>query len=155
WNGTRWTIQRTPNPAGSQFIFLNGVSCSSPTACTAAGAYLTSSGGFVPVAERWRGTRWAIQPTRNPAGAQNNLLLAVWCPAQSDCTAFGFAHGSGTALTMAQHWNGNRWRVQRTPNPVGDAESQLYGVSCTSRSACLGVGTGDDAPLAEAWNGTA
>jgi hypothetical protein len=45
--------------------------------------------------------------------------------------------------------------IQRTPNPTGAAESQLYGASCTSPSACIGVGTGGNAPLAERWNCTA
>ncbi len=36
WNGTSWVIQSTPNPAGS-FNSLRGVSCTSPSKCTAVG----------------------------------------------------------------------------------------------------------------------
>ncbi len=39
WNGTTWRIQRTPNPAGARGSFLNGVSCASPSACTAVGVF--------------------------------------------------------------------------------------------------------------------
>jgi hypothetical protein len=154
WNGNRWTIQATPNPAGSQFIFLNSVGCSARSACTAVGAYNSSSGDFLPVAERWNGRRWTIERTPSPRGANGNFLFAVACPAQSACTAFGLSGGSGTALTMVQRWNGSRWNIQRTPNPVGDAESQFYAVACTNRSACIGVGAGGNAALAERWNGT-
>ena len=155
WNGTRWRIQHTPNPVGTQGIFLNNVACSSATACTAVGAYFTGSANFEPVVERWNGRRWAIQPTRSPAGAQGNFLFAVACPAHSACTAFGLSDGSGTARTMAQRWNGTDWRIQRTPNLTGAAASQFDGISCTSRSACIGVGVSGNQPLAERWNGTA
>src|SRR5215469_7967942 len=57
WNGTRWTIQATPNPPQGGGG-LNGVSCTSASACTAVGA---SNAGTL--AERWNGTRWTIQAT--------------------------------------------------------------------------------------------
>jgi hypothetical protein len=37
WNGTRWTLQATPAPAGSLTSMLNGMSCSPAGACTAVG----------------------------------------------------------------------------------------------------------------------
>jgi len=154
WNGTRWRIQATPNPAGSQFIFLNGVGCSSRSACTAVGGYSNRSGGFRPVAERWNGAKWTIQRTPSPSGAQGDFLAAVSCPARLACIALGSSHGSGTPLAMAQRWTGNGWHLQRTPSPVGAAESQFYGVACTTRSACIGVGTGANEALAARWNGT-
>ena len=39
WNGTTWSIQTTPNPAGGSEIHLIRVSCTSATACTAVGNY--------------------------------------------------------------------------------------------------------------------
>jgi hypothetical protein len=58
WNGTAWVIQTTPSPSGSfpSFFFdseLSGVSCTSASACTAAGDYATSSGIEVTLAERY------------------------------------------------------------------------------------------------------
>ena len=50
WNGTAWAMQSIPNPNGSGQ--LNGVSCTSASACTAVGYY----GGYVTLAERWNGT---------------------------------------------------------------------------------------------------
>ena len=54
WNGTKWSIQHTPNPTGGSLIIQNGVSCTSASACTAVGA---SSNGTttVTLAERWSG----------------------------------------------------------------------------------------------------
>jgi hypothetical protein len=153
WNGTRWTIQPTPNPAGAQFTFLNTVACPSPSACTAAGAYVNSSGTFQTLAERWNGTRWRIQPTPNRAGGPN-LLIGVDCTASSACTAAGFSVGrSGIVRTLAERWDGSRWRIQPTPNPRGAAPSTFESVSCTSPSACTATGEAANLPLAERWDG--
>src|SRR5215467_13227659 len=38
WNGTKWSIQHTPNPTGASFVPLKAVSCTSATACTAVGS---------------------------------------------------------------------------------------------------------------------
>jgi hypothetical protein len=155
WDGTRWQIQPTPNPSGAQFAFFSGIGCSSGPACSAVGAYVTSSGDFVTMAERWNGSEWSSQPTPNPAGALGDFLFAVACPSSSDCTALGYAHGSGTPLTMAQRWNGARWLLQPTPNPTGAAESAFGGIACPARSTCFAAGSGANAALVERWNGTA
>lgn len=155
WDGTRWQIQPTPNPSGAQFAFLNGIGCSSGSACSAVGAYVTSSGDFVTMAERWNGSEWSTQPTPNPAGAKGDFLFAVACPSDSACTALGYSHGSGTPLTMAQRWNGAKWLLQATPNPAGAAESAFGGIACPTRSTCFAAGAGANAALVERWNGTA
>src|SRR5262249_14222180 len=52
WDGTSWSLQQAPAPAGSQGAFLAGVSCPSATSCTAVGGYQANS---VPrtLAEAW------------------------------------------------------------------------------------------------------
>jgi hypothetical protein len=37
WNGRRWSIERTPNPAGAKASELEAVSCAPATTCTAVG----------------------------------------------------------------------------------------------------------------------
>ena len=64
WNGTAWAIQSTPNPSGATASYLFGVSCTSTSACTAAGYDLNPS--YTALAERWNGTAWAIQSTPKP-----------------------------------------------------------------------------------------
>jgi hypothetical protein len=153
WNGRKWRIQPTPNPAGAQFTFLNTVACPSPSACTAAGAYVNSSGTFQTLAERWNGRKWRIQPTPSRTGG-SNFLIGVACTAASACTAAGFSVGrSGIVRTLAERWNGSRWRIQPTPNPRGAAPSQLASVSCTSPPACTATGEAANRPLAERWDG--
>jgi hypothetical protein len=62
WNGASWAIQSPPSPAGTSTSdgTLSGVSCASPSACTAVG-----SGAD---AEQWNGVTWSIQNTLSPSG---------------------------------------------------------------------------------------
>ena len=48
-----WSIQQTPIVTGETEVVLNGVSCPSPTVCTAVGYTSASAGSYVPLVERW------------------------------------------------------------------------------------------------------
>src|SRR5215472_9089561 len=66
WNGHSWRVLRTPNPPGAAVSQLIGVSCTSASACTAVGVSNPGSSSAKTLAERWNGTRWAIQSIPNP-----------------------------------------------------------------------------------------
>ena len=150
WNGTRWSLKRTPNPTGSTNIELVGVSCTSGSACTAVGTYRNRAEQTVPLAERWNGSRWSIQPTSKPAGSTDTELNGVSCTSGRACTAVGY-HTTRTQKTvpLAERWNGAKWSIQPTPNPTGATRSYLLAVSCISSRVCSATGS-----LAERWNGT-
>jgi hypothetical protein len=164
WNGRRWRILPTPDPAGAAGGFLASVSCISATSCIATGN-ATDKTDVSPgtLAEAWDGRRWRILPTPDPAGAAGSVLPGVSCLSASACFAVGFAQDSNGAAvgTLAERWNGREWTIVPTPNPAGAAESGLGSVSCTSPSACIAVGFAGDADggpagtLAEHWDGTA
>ncbi len=160
WNGTRWEVQSTPSPEGSQNTFLYGASCSSATACEATGYYVRGSGGAAPLAERWNGVEWTLQSAPAPEGASNSYLIGVSCSSASACTAVAYYYNaSGTVVSLAERWNGTSWEVQPTPNPEGAKATLLVGVSCASASACTATGeytngSGVQTPLAEIWDGT-
>src|SRR6185437_10828999 len=141
--------------AGARRSFLNGVSCTSATACTAVGSYQTRSGKHVTLAERWNGTTWSRQPTPNRATPPRSALAAVSCTSASACTAVGSSavdNFGSNSVTLAESWNGTTWSIQPTPN--GPNGNFLAGVSCASPAACIAVGGSNDSALAEAWNGT-
>jgi hypothetical protein len=158
WNGRTWRIVPTfkPAPTGRD-AFLNGVACTSASACTAVGNRTLAR----TLAERWNGRTWQVQATPNPAGAQNIALGGVACPARTVCTAFGLNGISlGAPVTVAERWSGGRWRIQPTPGLVAN-DSGLVGVACPSVSACFAVASytnnGLNLPnltLVERWNGT-
>ncbi|HXC64685.1 MAG TPA: hypothetical protein VNZ67_10015, partial [bacterium] len=134
--------------------FLNGVSCTSPSACTAIGEQHSAAGIVHTLAERWNGATWRIQPTPNPPKVQFASLAGVSCTGPSACLAAG---GSDLG-TLAERWNGNAWRIQQTPNPPGAQNILLASVACPAPSACTAfgfgeTGSGQHLTLAERWNG--
>jgi hypothetical protein len=121
WNGTRWSIQPTPNPAGVQGPRLQGVACTSPSACTAIGGSFANAS----LAERWNGTKWAIQASPNPVGQIGDLILfTVACPQPLHCMAVGkyasfapyFTATLAPQLTLAEQWNGSNGNAQPAAN---------------------------------------
>jgi hypothetical protein len=155
WNGTRWAVRATPDQRGAvEYSELSGASCTSARACAGVGDYLTSAGLFAPLAERWNGRGWAIQPIPNPAANMENFLYAVSCSSARACTTVGFSTSISGTSALAESWNGTRWRIQPAPRPAHP--TRLFGVSCPSARSCMAVGDHlkGPVPLAEEWNGT-
>jgi hypothetical protein len=156
WNGTRWSVQPTPNPAGGTFGGLAAVSCTAATACVAVGSYNNGTAA-VTLAEAWNGTSWTIQPTPNPSGAGFSTLAGVSCFTAFACTAVGSSYDGSNFVTLAEAWDGTKWSIQSTPNPAGATSSTLLGVACPTANYCTAVGSSSgssNVALAEAWNGT-
>jgi hypothetical protein len=154
WTGTRWSIVPA-SPVGP----LSSVSCPAPGYCQAVGP---PPFGNRPIAAHWNGRTWQAEqvPTPRPA-PQNMALAAVSCPAASFCMAVGENSYGAKAMpspayrdrTLAERWNGTRWRIIPAPSPAH--ASRFSGVSCPSPSACVAVGSSASGArtLAERWNG--
>jgi hypothetical protein len=158
WNGTAWTVQTTPLPAGANEDELAGIACTSASHCTAVGFYSTSAGNAFTLAEVRTGSTWAVQSTPNPSDGSNDLA-AISCHTATNCTATGsdFSNATGVIVTLAEHWNGSTWAAQSTPSPANPRGAiGLYSVSCSSATSCTAVGwsDGNGLPLVEHWNGT-
>jgi hypothetical protein len=153
WNGKSWAVLSLGSLPGAQVGALRSVSCTSAAACTAVGSYASSSSSGT-VAERWNGARWAVQVTP-PALA----LYGVSC-AGTACAAVGVDR-SGYLVSVALVWDGTQWAAHAVPYPAHHADTELSGVSCPSRAACIAVGDYDrtggnpgSAALAERWDGS-
>ena len=158
--GATWHLQ-SPAPTGASSVF-DAVSCPSTTACTAVG-----HAGAGALVERWNGVRWSIQRPAKPARSTSSVFDDVSCTSESDCTAVGSFHARANSFVLLERWNGRRWSIQRIPQPHRERSgSQLAGVSCTSRTACIAVGAGannycyedpacasNSRAFAELWNG--
>jgi hypothetical protein len=161
WNGRRWRGLPTPAGVGA----LSAVSCSSSLACVAVGGgpncFATGGGsvcsghGAAP-AERWNGHGWSLKATATVVGGADSALLDVSCVSARACTAVGTYPQSATYAPLAEGWSGTSWAVEPTPFDAQAGESNLVGVSCTSRRACTAVGSLPEAgrPLVQRWNGT-
>src|SRR6516165_10463829 len=97
WNGSKWRIQPIPSPPGAAVSNLFGVSCVSPSACTAVGGTPQGTPRKTLV-ERWNGSSWQIQPAPSPAGA---FLSGVACTSSAACIAVGGSNGK----TLAERWD--------------------------------------------------
>jgi len=140
-DGGHWRLRALPEPTGAYNVFVQGVSCTSRSACVAVG--VTNRGPYSRVsatlAERWDGRRWTIQRTPNPASTAE--LHSVSCTSREACIAVGeyVAKPYGGGRQLIERWDGKRWSIQNTPTPKGWSDSHLRGVSCTSTS-CVAVG---------------
>lgn len=154
WNGAKWTIKRPVRPTGAGDTLLEGVSCSSATACMAVGVYTDRTGKYRTLAERWNGAKWVLELPANPAGTSLVELNAVSCSSSTACTAVG-DRGGYTQKTLAERWNGHGWKIERTPAIANS--SALRAVSCPSTKTCVAVGDSGysyyTSVLAEHWNG--
>lgn len=101
FNGvTTWTLQSTPTPAGSIASVFQGVSCATETSCTAAGSWVSGSGGSnQTLAEEWNGSSWAIQSTENPAGAGFDAFFGVSCQSTT-CIGAGWSETTNPAMAQ-------------------------------------------------------
>ena len=151
WNGSSWTQQTVPSPAGAQMPGLNGVSCVSASFCAAVGVPDESGSSSPGFAGTWNGSSWSLPSMPSPAGGTNVVLKAVSCVSASFCEAVGSYTASDTTLSLAEEWNGTAWTVQSTPSQAG-VPTQLDGVSCVSATFCQAADF--YGAMAEEWNGT-
>lgn len=77
------------------------------------------------------------------AGAANSLD-DVWCASESSCIGVGGSDESGDYNAHSMLWNGTSWSDQEVPVPERADTSRLTGVSCTSISSCVAVGSHKD-----------
>jgi hypothetical protein len=160
WNGTAWSIQGIATPSGGRHPFVGGISCTAATACTAVGDFVNGSNKVVPLAERWNGTGWTVQPAAVPSGSISEFSSVSCGTTQfnTGCDAVGFVTKKGVSLPMAENWNGSSWAVKPTQSPDPNVtRSTMSGVSCSSLVTCMGVGfydtsTGVEAPVGELYS---
>ncbi len=161
WDGTAWTIQTAPDPAGADQSELTGVSCPTAQQCVAVGVSTNDAGAASAYAEMWNGSTWALQdlPVASPI---YSLLLGVSCPSAASCVAVGSEEGTGFSTAgLIERWTASGgWTLPSVPAPTGSIDARFVSVSCSSASACTTVGYDDlaamdESPVAERWNGTA
>jgi hypothetical protein len=155
WDGTSWTQQTLPLPAGATSPELTGVSCTSASNCTAVG-YDTVDGGNIVFAEHSNGSTWTVQNLSLPTGSASSSLASVSC-ASATCTAAGeYFVPTGAQKgrhPLAEVFNGTTWSLQATAAP--SFHKLFTAISCVAARTCTAVGsiftahTGMTQPLAE------
>lgn len=153
-SGTTWTAVNLTDASGTSNNVLNGISCTSATACVAVGTAFNSS-TETPVAETLSGTTWTAANLPIASGHTNTELSAVSCNSATACVAVGYTVTNATPV--ADTLSSTTWAATNLPLPSGySSYVYLYGVACTSSTACTAAGynSNDDSPVAETLSGT-
>jgi hypothetical protein len=135
---------------------LLGVSCATPVSCESVGEAFPTTGPSVPLTEGLTATSWKRQKSGNPSGG--GFLDSVSCLTSGTfCQAVGL-EVSGANLPLAEKWNGTHWSATPVPGPATGSNPALDGVSCTTTSSCVAVGSSSDSSgvhqvFSEIWNG--
>ena len=101
WDGLSWTVVGSPNETfpsdgNPESNALNGVTCTSTSACWAVGSDDNSYGQTL--VEQWSGASWTIVSSADPPGPSDSSFSATTCVSSSECWATGVsAVGSGPA----------------------------------------------------------
>jgi hypothetical protein len=117
-------------------VQLEGVSCATATRCTAVGNYLDSTGHVRPLAERWNGVTWIVQPTPVVSDAGFN---SVSCATLTSCVAVGEVNQQG-APPLIERWDGAAWTIEAPGAPPPAKSPYLFSVSCATAGYCVAVG---------------
>jgi hypothetical protein len=142
WNGKRWTIEHTSNPAGPKvFSSLNAVSCTARSVCTAVGYYTNNAGKEMTLAEHRNGKKWTIERPPSPAGAKSSLLDGVSCTAVSVCTAVGSDRNSARNNRPWQN-AGTARRGRSSPGPTPPEPWEATCMECRARRRMLAPRSG-------------
>jgi hypothetical protein len=155
WNGTKWSIVPSANPARNAYSELESVSCVVGNKCFAVGHAQPAVASGQALLERWNGTAFVIVPSqRIPASAGGTALFGVKCRTAANCYAVGQTNGR----VLVEHWNGASWTVTITSN-FDLALPELRSISCPTATRCVAVGfsydaRGNEKALVLAWNGT-
>jgi hypothetical protein len=112
WNGSRWSIAASPNPAPGllEFAGLGAVACAGSADCYAVG-FAVAGVGSRALIEHWNGTSWAIETSPSQSGgADFPALLGVACTTGTNCHAVGFSQNK----TLIDRWDGTKWSIDMT-----------------------------------------
>jgi hypothetical protein len=163
WNGTSWTLAKSPNQVSTQATnnFLQGVTCVSASNCWAVGDYVLTN-HYQTLTEHWDGTTWSIVSSPNTSTTQSNNLYSVACASASQCWSVGnYLDNALNTHPLAEQWDGSAWSIVTLP-ANNTSLSAFNGATCASSSECWVVGyytagSGFSAQyqtLVEQWNGT-
>ncbi len=145
-----WDLASSAN-VGNAGNVLNGVSCVSNTTCVAVG-FDGAPGATQSLIETLSGTTWIALASSEKGRGHNvfdgigdNILNAVSCTTANYCVAVGYyynaSHVPQTLVAAPAGPAGFRkWSIPPSANP-GAGGSFLNGVSCTTKTNCVAVGS--------------
>jgi hypothetical protein len=133
WNGSGWSLDTTPNPAGATLSIFEGVACR--FTCLTIGWSTSSSGIDTTLGASRPAPTW-IQKTL-PTPLSNEKLNDITCYVPNGC----FAVGVGAGHARLYLGGTGSWVSYGTVEPTGADSSELHGAHCRYPSYwCAAVG---------------
>lgn len=149
WDGTRWSIVRSPD-ANTSWNFLNDIAVTSASDIWAVGQALTGN-FYNTLIERWNGRQWQIIPSPNVSGV-SNILQGLSVISANDVWAVGYTQISNVFKPLSLHWDGAAWSIVATP---GQARLNSVAGVATNDVWAVGVTEPAEQSLTMHWNGNA
>jgi RHS repeat-associated protein len=120
------------------------------------GTYSKGHNTYQTLVEALSGKSWLVTHSPSP-GVDDNVLSAMSCASSTGCVAVGSYSNDYTAYqTLTETLVGRSLTTTASPNP-NSIRSFLVGVSCTSSTSCVAVGSyyevSGSQPLVETLNG--
>lgn len=142
WDGHAWSVVPTPDPTrhSDDGNVLDAVSATGPADVWAVGSHIKRGGiNTSPFIVHFDGTAWRRVPAP-PGRYLDASLTGVAAVAPDDAWIVGFRSVSLHEAPLAMHWNGEEWSLVKVPNPPGDRDDELLGVSAVSSDDVWAVG---------------
>jgi hypothetical protein len=154
WDGKRWTPLPVAVPPNTNSALYTAVSCTADGTCVAGGAQGTAQGVRPMAAVRTGGELgWAAQTLPLPSGATVGDLEGISCATATFCVGVGYyLDAGGTSHFLIDKYDGSTWAAQSVGQFAGS--STALGVSCSSPTYCLVVGSTALGATAYIWDGT-
>ncbi|PYX05124.1 MAG: hypothetical protein DMG88_22495 [Acidobacteria bacterium] len=156
WDGTRWSVVKSPNTNASINI-LEAIAAVTANDIWAVGVGIT---GFstTPLIEHWNGIAWSIVANR---GTTVGGLGGVAVVSANDVWAVGTGRAGDEDSTLILHWNGAAWSLVPSPNVGPEVDNGLAAVTAIASDDVWAVGTQQPTSLTAPhtltlhWDGTA
>jgi hypothetical protein len=147
WNGTRWSIVPSPNPAtgtAGDSDTLTSISGTGPDDLWAAGWDSNEATNTIQLLfEHWNGTTWTAATSPTPVGSFQ-FAAGITAISPGNVWAVGTDRTDGTK-TLSAHWNGNAWSIVPTPDfDMKTDQNLLTGVSSDAAGQVQAAGYADD-----------
>ena len=139
---TTWSLDEPPVLSGPPQSRLTGLACPYAGHCIAVGTYASPSYSARPFVESLRAGSWARTIPALPAGAVAATLSGLACPGPHDCVAVGgWTDAAGRTRPYVDVMTRGTWTPTSLPIAADYPIAALRGVSCSSTTACVAVGT--------------
>jgi hypothetical protein len=138
YDGSGWVLFPSANQGVGLSNDLYGVSCVSANDCWAVGSYhAADSDAYETLLEHYAGTTWELASGNVTAISR---LYDLTCSRSGECWAVGDYNPDVYFRTLVEKYSGDAWSMVSSQNGSTYGNS-LNGVTCTSDTNCLAVGS--------------